>query len=299
VRGILICLIFALLACLARAEGNNKAANQKENPVSGEAMNVLATSTDPKQLVAVALKLARSQESDDQQSLQHWLSSPDFLLRLDSAQEYAQTGRRLRIQRVLQALAENPSPGAKSLLVALTQSQNFLDHRRRVEYLLRACAVLRPAPPPVVRFWDGYSKPDDGFGNLTMDAVVTNGSPPAMQLLEQKLADPSQPEEDRTHWILCYILEHRNDPGVLGSCRRMLAGTLPAQFRPLLIDALFSYRPAEWYAPAERCEPPDRLLAGPVARQLLRDIASATAAGGLTSVQKEAIEKTLREIGQP
>jgi hypothetical protein len=298
VRHLFICVIVALLPCVARAQADNKASHRTEKLMSDQAINVLGTSADPSQLVAAALTLARSPQSADHRSLQNWLSSAGFLSRLDSPQEYAQTGRRLRIQRVLQALAENSSPSAKSVLAALTQSQGFLDHRTRVVYLLRACASVRPAAPPVVRFWDRFSQPDDGFSNVAMDGVVSNGSPPAMQLLENKLADEAQPEEDRIHWIRCYILEHRNDPGVLTGCERMFAGTLPARFRPILIDAIFDYRPAEWYAPAEVCKPPDRSQASPEARQILQGLASAAEAFGLTPVQKQAVARTLREIGQ-
>jgi hypothetical protein len=292
-------LIPLALAAFAYAQRPDQGATKKEERVSDQESYVLESSRDPKQLVAAALTLARSQRGSDHQALERWLSSTEFLGRLDSVQEYAQTGRRLRIQRVLQALQENPAPGAKSVLVALTESRTFQAHPTRVDYLLRACASVRPAPPEVVRFWDRYSQPDDGFSNVAMKGAIANGSAPAMALLEKKLADAAQPEEDRTHWILCYIVEHRNDPGVLAGAQRMLAGELPAQFRPLLIDALFDYRPTEWYAPAEVCKPPDRGKAGPEARTLLRSIGSAAiASGSLTDRQRQAVEKTLKEIGE-
>jgi len=266
--------------------------------VSDQAIAVLSSSRDPNELVTAALTLARSRQRQDHQSLGNWLVAPNFLLLLDSAQEYAQTGRRLRIQRVLQALADNPAQSAKELLVSLTQSRGFLEHRTRVEYLLRACASVRPAPPEVIRFWDRYSQPDDGFSNVTMDAVISNGSAPAMQLAERKLAEEAQPEEDREHWIHCYILSHRNDPGVLQGCLQMLSGTLPARFRPMLVDALFDYRPTEWFTPAETCKPPDRAQASPEARQLLRAIAAQAHMVNLTPAQQQAITRTLHEIGQ-
>ena len=264
--------------------------------MSDHANAVLSSSHDAKQVVAAALMLARSPEARDHRTLESSLSSEEVLLRLDSPEEYAETGRRLRLQRVLQALADNPAPSAKSVLVGLTRSHGFLEHPTRIEYLLRACAGIRPAPPEVVRFWDRFSQPDDGFSNVAMDGAVANGSAPAMQLLEQKLADDAQPEEDREHWIHCYILEHRIDPGVLAGCRRMLTDSSLARFHPMIIDVLFDYRPVEWFAPATVCKPPGRDQAGPEARQLLREIASQVAAFSLTPEQKQAITKTLIEI---
>jgi hypothetical protein len=234
----------------------------------------------------------------DHQTLLRWIASPGFLLRLDSAHDYEQTGKRLRIHRVVQALADNPSPSAKTVLVGLTQGSGFLDHPTRVEYLLRACATVRPAPMEVIRFWDRYSQPDDGYSNVAMEGAVANGSPQAMLLLERKLADEEQPEEDRVHWIHCYILENRNDPGVLEGCQRMLAGGVPVRFRSMIVDVVFDYRPVEWFRPASPCKPPERAQAGPEARQLLRSIAGAALAMGVNPAQKLAIEKTLREIGR-
>ena len=43
--------------------------------------------------------------------------------------------------------------------------------------------------PEVVAFWDAHSQPDDGFGNVTIAALIENGSPPALQLFVSKLLD--------------------------------------------------------------------------------------------------------------
>jgi hypothetical protein len=268
--------------------------------MSDQESRVLQFPNEPQQLVAAALTLARSNQASDHQTLQHWLLSSAFLDRLDSPQEYADTGRRLRIQRVLQALGENPTVSARNVLVALTQNRGFLQQAARVDHLLRATASIRPAPPPVVQFWNTYSQPDDGFSNVTLQAVLANGSSPAIALLEKKLSEPGHPEDDKQHWIRCYILEHRNDPELLTGCQRMLAGTLPEHLRPVLIDALFDYRPREWFAPAEVCHPPDRTKASSEAKALLHRLGqTALANATLTPVQRQAVERTLREIGQP
>ncbi|MEJ7712145.1 MAG: hypothetical protein WKF84_20365 [Pyrinomonadaceae bacterium] len=54
------------------------------------------------------------------------------------------------------------------------------------------------------------------------------------------------------------ILTHRNDLPLLQSCQPVLTDILPIHLRPYLVEALFDYRPAEWYRPATAVNPPKR-----------------------------------------
>jgi hypothetical protein len=256
-----------------------------------------ARSPDPRELLASALALARSNRAEDHQQLLNMLWSADFLSRLDSPAEYAQTGRRLRISMVLDALAHNPAPSAANTLVSLTERGPFLDSAERVEFLISACAVIRPAPSQVILFWDAHCQPDDGYEHLTMEAIIENGSEPAMELMERKMSDPRHSDDSKLHWMRAGIVPHRNDLPLLRACERLLTRGLPENLRPALVDVLFDYRP-EWYKPAHVYLPPDRRQASPEAKEEMRRLARlAFSAVALTSEQKAAIEKAMSEIG--
>lgn len=255
-------------------------------------------SQDPRELVAAALSHARSANPSDHQYLQTWLWSPEFLSLLDSPEEYRQTGRRLRIARILEALAANPAPSAKNVLVDLTECVEFLTEPVRIDFLIRYSAEVRPAPSALIVFWDTYSQPDDGFSNLTLQAVVKNGSAPALALLERKLADPAHSDGDKQFWMRSYMVPRRNDPLLLQTVERLLARTLPPNLRPDLVEAIFDYKPDEWYSEHSRVAPPSRAEAVAEARETLRRIGSlALNNAGLTPSQQAVVRKALVEIG--
>jgi hypothetical protein len=274
-------------------------AGHSQHPPGSKAARRKATvSEDPREIVNIALGLARSPNPDDHQNLLRQLSSSAFLMRLDSPEEYRQTGRRLRVARVLEALATNPAPSARNVLVSLTESREFIDEPRRVDFLIRYSAEVRPAPPPLIAFWDRYSQPLDGFSHLTIEALTTNGSEPALALLEQKLADRGHPDDDKQYWMRSYLLPRRNDVLLLQTVERLLTRTLPAHLRPDLVEAIFDYQPDQWYSEATVVLTPNRLEASLEAKDLLRRIGQiALSSITLTPAQQEAVKKALDEIG--
>jgi len=142
--------------------------------------------------------------------------------------------------------------------VRLTGDQVFLQQELRIDLLIRACAALRPSPPEVVAFWNAHCQPDDGFGNLTIAALVKNGSPPALQLFVGKLLDPAHDEADKLEWLWQDVVPHRQDLELLRACRDALARGLGPPLDLALVQAFFDYRPQEWYRPATLREAPDR-----------------------------------------
>ncbi len=259
---------------------------------------VFQTSRDSRELVKGAVTLARSSNPAVHKYLFDWLCKPDFLSRLDSAEDYRQTGRRLRVVRVLEDLARNPAPSAKQTLVDLTQNATFISEPARVDFLIVYTAPVRPAPPQLVKFWDNHCQPDDGFANRTTHTLVVNGGEPALAVLEKKFADAQFDADEKLSWMRRSIVEHRNDVPVLLMCERLLAGALPVDLRPALVEVLFDYRPAEWYRPASVFHPPDRAGAGPEAKAALRRIGKlALESVSLTARQREAVKLTLEEIG--
>jgi hypothetical protein len=258
---------------------------------------VLATSENRKELSAYARLLARSGQPADHNELRRWLESEEFLGRLDEPERYQGAPGKLRLNEVLRELSANRAASAEAVLVALTRSPGFRAEPLRIDLLIRACVPIRPAPADVIRFWDEHWMPDDGYSHLTAGAVCDNGSPPALALLERKMADPDHPDDDKPVWMVTGIMMHRNEPLMLESCERMLRGGIPEGLRPLLVEALFDYRPLEWFRPATVLVPPDRKLAGAAARDRLRRIGEFVLQSvTLTEAQKDAVKAGLEEI---
>lgn len=270
---------------------------RKELSMVDQHQQVLESSKDPRELVQAAQALAASPRTADQEILLKHLRSGVFLARLDSEKEYLALPARLRLARVIKTLSKNNSRPARATLVHLTTDREFLQHESRVDLLITALVVVRPAPPEVIRFWDQYCHPEDGFSNLTAQALIENGSEPALALLEKKLADPGFDEDERLWWMHTGILAHRNDPPLLKCCERMLGGNLPDNMKVGLVESLFDYRPNEWYGPDPYYAPPPLERAAPEAReQMLRIGESALKTLPLDDAQRKTIQGRMEEI---
>lgn len=275
-----------------------------QDQVGGERMNEnpvqrLQTAKDPKELLNAALVLARSKQPMDHEILLSYLQRPEFLNRMDSEIDYrAAASKRLRISRLLEALSMNEARSAQEVVVTLSGDQPFLRSVNRIDALIRASAAIRPPPSQLIVFWDAHCQHDDGFSHVTVSVLIKNGTEAALHLLERKMADPRHPDDDKIAWMRTDILSHRNDLLLLRSCERMLSGELPQKLRPYLVEALFDYRPAEWYSPASPYNPPDLGQASPQVREELRRVGQlALRTVALTPEQKEVVERSLKEIG--
>ena len=233
---------------------------------------ILETSKDQRALVNAALTLARSADAGDHARLVHALGSDSFLRRLDTHEQIHDLRHRTRVERVVEALVDNPSVSAHEGLISLTSSATFLKEPRRVDSLIRASAKIRPPPKTLVAFWDKYSRPDDGYTNLTVRSLVENGTPPALALFERKMLDSKHSDDDKIEWLHADVLPHRNDEPLLEASERLIVGTLTLTLKLQLIDAIFDYRPDEWYSEAMVYKPPDRSIASDNARGTLRRI---------------------------
>jgi len=266
--------------------------------MSDDKVKVLETSTDPKELMNAAIAAARSTEPSVHDLLQKHLGNKEFLGRLDSEADYKQAAKfKLRVSRVVEALGRNPAPSAQKAFVAVAGDKVFLAEDERIIALIQASAHVRPAPAELVKFWDAHCQPEDGFTPTTVSALVDNGSPPALALLEKKFADPKHEDGDKHAWMRTRVLTHRTDLPLLQACERMLKGSLPLPLRPALVEVLFDYRPGEWYRPATVVSPPDLRKASPEALAEMRKVGElALKVVKLNETQKRAVEKTLEEI---
>lgn len=259
---------------------------------------VLYNSQNRQELLKTALDYARSPLQEDQDVLLRFLRTEGFLTRLDSPQDYQQMEpRHLRLARIIKALMDNGSQAAQRTLLALTQSPTFTEDEGRVELLIEALVVIRPAPPEAIRFWDQYSQPDCPEVHMVMDALADNGSEPAISLFEKKMSTPGFEPEELVAWMRDPILRHRNDPLMLKACQRLLVGGLPEEIRTDLVEALYDYRPDHWYAADLKPQPPPRSSATKEARDLMRAICDyALEHVTLSPRQRAAVEAALKEL---
>jgi hypothetical protein len=230
--------------------------------------------TEQSKLLDESLPLARSKDAPDHAALVQKLKDDSFLGRLDTPEEMLNLRYRTRIERLVQALAQNPASSAHLALVSLSQSATFNKDARRTDALIRASAVVRPPPPPLLQFWEAHSHPSDGFTNLTIAAVVDNGDPAAITVLEKRLLDPAHDEDEKITWLHGDVVSHRNDEPLLMACERLLGGPLAPALKSALIDSLFDYRRDEWYGEVMVYTPPDRAKASPAAKATLDRIAT-------------------------
>ena len=247
-----------------------------------------------------ALAMGRGEDESGHAVLLARLQTQDFLDSLDTAAEYQMASKfRLHVAQVLEAVGKNPAQTARHILVELTASEVFLANEDRILALIRAAAYVRPPPPPLIELWDRYSQPDDGFTPTTIPVLVDNGHPDALALLEQKLVDPSHDDGVKLAWMRTCILAHRNDVPLLVTCQSLLGATLPVPLRPSLVEALFDYRPGEWYRPTSKHSAPRLDTASDEALVEIEKIGQlALETVALGSTQRDVVLGRLEEIAR-
>jgi hypothetical protein len=246
-----------------------------EHTIKGSAQATLRRSTDPKALVHAAQILATSDDADDLRALGDALIDAGFLARLDDDVAY-EGGRssRLRVGRVLRTLCRRPDALRAALVIRLIGNEVFLQQDLRTHLLIKACASLRPPPPEAIAFWEVHCLPEDGFCNLTIAAVIENGSVPALELFVKNLLDPAHAETDKLEWLRQEVLSNRHDLRLLHACGEALARGLGPPLDLALVQVLFDHRPGDWYRPATLRQPPDRAAMPPDVAEALLVIAA-------------------------
>jgi hypothetical protein len=258
---------------------------------------VLSTSTDPKELMDAACRCAAGNNAADQALLLRYLGTEQFLARLDARDDYMGRPENLRLARVLRILMENEVPSARAMLNALTQKPAFVAIRPRQRLLVQALVFVRPAPPEAIAFWNAQSQPKSVYRHMTMDALADNGSPSAIALLENKLADPAHDKDEKIAWMRDPILRHRTGLPLLQACRRLLTTGLSPELRAPLVTALCDYRPELWYRNCDPPVPPQLARASKESKRELYDICVyAIDHVTLDPATRIAAEKTKKEV---
>lgn len=233
---------------------------------------VLRSSTDPAELMCTAIAFAASASADAHATLGRELVSAEFLARLDSSDAYAGMAANLRLSRVIDALAANRRPSVDAVLLALLASDVFQAQALRMQLAIRALAAIRPAPPAAVEYWARLANPDSPLAYDVIQALTANQSEPALTLLEQKLVDPAFDQGEKLSWLRQLVLPRRNDEPLIALCERVVMRAGMDGLRVGIVEALFDYRPDEWYGDSPP-RAPARADASPTAKAALRRIA--------------------------
>jgi len=204
-------------------------------------------------LIAKLAGLADSRRDEDHEELTQLLLDTRTLDLLDEpdARDKSRPGD-LHIAEIVKHLVANPSAPATRSLDALTRNETFNTSWQRQELLIHALAVQRPLSPESLAFLDAQGKADSVNLHIAIDALCNNSSEPALALLGHKLIDPALDSLYKIAWMRGPILLHRRDPEMLRAAEKWLTkGKLDRELREALAEALFDYRPDEWYAGGE------------------------------------------------
>lgn len=249
------------------------------------------------ELLRQYLQYAASTNPTDHKKLIEALSSKDFLFRLDTRDDYRRKSvSELRLAKLFQAMKENGSLAMRETLLTLARTNKPGDCDACDELLILTLATMRPATPEVIRFYTVHSDVESIQLSFVIDALCENASAPAIALLEKRLSEAKYPPEMKISWMRQSLLRHRRNATLLAGADRLLTSSLPKNLRPSLVEALFDYRPGEWYR--ERNPPtPDVQPLTPEAKRLLQKIgAFALKKITLNATQRNAITKTISEL---
>lgn len=296
-RTLLMAIVLST-GCLFGCEpGSQPGARPQGVEMDAQQETVLRTSNVPDDLLATAERYAGSDNPADHQTLRQVLGTNAFLNRLDTAEDYTEPPRSLRLARVMHVLMENPSPEAAKTLVELTRATEFTARLPRQYLLIRALIEVRPSPPDAIAFWRTHGEPRAVHRHNTVVALVKNRSRPALALLEDLFADSTHDPDERVMWMRESILVFRHELSVLEMCDRLLRGRLQADLRDDLVEALFDYQPDAWYLECEPPTPPSIASYTKEARLLLRRIGEyALERIALSERQKAVVEGSLKAL---
>jgi hypothetical protein len=234
--------------------------------------------------------------------VQQGLTSAESLLKLNTAEEYAQLpGSKLALQPILNRLARNHTPGAREIIGKLCSSAVFLAEATRVECLLQVLPAVRPTPPEAVALLRKLCEPESDHLEAAIRALFDIGEKSTLQIFAAQASNPDQDAILVQGWMRDPLLRHRRAPAVLEMCLDLLKKPeFDPELKNSLVEVLFDYRPAEWYlsekAGASPAPKPPTKESSPKTETLLHQIAAAIAADpAITPPNKALAAKAVRE----
>ncbi len=244
---------------------------------------------------AFALDLARKAGSPakaDLAAVRAALGTRDGLLKLNSAEEYTRLGAEdLALHAVLGKLAGNPSEEARKIISDLCGNRVFLGEEARAESLLLTLPKVKPLPNAAVPFLRRSLDPEGSRSEIAVWVLFESGDKAAMKVFAQEVLAGRQDPILVISWMRDALLRHRRDAPVLEMSLGLLENPkLDAGLKNALVEALFDYRPVEWYSQVARPpKPPASGNATAEARELLKRIKAAVAGDARISVKNKAL----------
>jgi hypothetical protein len=152
---------------------------------------------------------------------------------------------------------QNRIPMVDKLLVSLTRAPAYQSNALRIQLEIHALAAMTPSPQEALVYCDRYSQPGGVLTYHVIDALCTNKSPPAIVLLEQKFNNSEHDVYEKQSWMREIILPLRHDVPLVLASERLITQSLPEENKVDFIEALFDYKPDDWYMECAPPLPPD------------------------------------------
>jgi len=220
--------------------------NADERKIFSERVRTLEKSADADALEEAAKGLAASRDPEQLQRLGDFLTDAGFLARLDDLE--SEQFKRIRLSRVLKAVAAHPIPEVTGFCARLAKAPAFLADDDRMADLLPALAAVWPASAEGIELFKQANA--QGYFSTNALLLAKNGSPPAMQLFEQMMSDRKVPAARRIDLLHRAVVGHRTSESMLASVERLLAVGLEPEVLAGLVESVFDYQDKAWFGPA-------------------------------------------------
>lgn len=233
-------------------------------------------------------------ESGDHSRLAAELIDAAWLDRLDPpALAQVLPASHLQLTHVLRALARS-APAAFS---GLASNPAYLQNEARRAALLTASGSCREPGEALVALWRAQVDPEGEDLETAVAAMFQSASAAAHTVLESTFANEAFDPELVASWFRGPLLALRQDQTTLAWIEKLLArAEMREELPSLLVDALFEYRPRDWYPHGQPAPvPPPRAKLTDASRTLLLRITDhARAAGHLTPERAAEIRAELK-----
>lgn len=151
------------------------------------------------------------------------------------------------MRQVLKAMEDSPSEVTSRICETLAWDADFLSDPDRKMFLLPALAAVRPMSGPAEAVF--RSANGEGYFNFNGPLLVANGSPRALALFEDMVADASVRPADRVDMLHHAVLANRTEGPVVDACLRLLARGLEPEVETGVAETLYDYREKRWFGP--------------------------------------------------
>lgn len=275
---------------------------EKEKPLElKEAVAIMEKSKDQDQLLKAALALAQSKDPKALDSLVEFLKQPAFLLRLDSKDDYDFRYSKLRIEKVLAAIAKIGTQKAEEALIVLGKDQGFFKGPgwdKRMRLLVNSTSEIRNPSEKLLDFLDSLDKFDDSLWNSIVKALARMRSSEASKRVVKRFSSREFDVGDKLGFCLV-MLTLRDDPTILPVFRKLLSSEIKEEeLRERIVLTLFDYRPRDWFSPSSvnPPKPPPREQASAEVLKELLELAELALKFGVSDDAKQSVQKAQKEI---